>query len=225
MSSDGASTLREALDGAELDGGPVRWTVTNPTADTDAEADRAGLTERRDVLQLRRPLPLPPEVVLMSPPAPTRAFVPGSDDEAAWIDVNNRAFADHPDQSRFTPERLHALMAEPWFDPEGFRLHERGGVVVAFCWTKVHPAERGSGALGEIFAIGVDPRVQGLGLGRSLTVAGLTWLTDQGIDTAMLYVDAENLPARTLYDRLGFVQHHTDRLYESPGGEDGGGVS
>ncbi len=103
----------------------------------------------------------------------TRAFVPGSADEAAWLDINNRAFAGHPDQADFTLERLHGLLAEPWFDADGFRLHERDGRLAAFCWTKVHPPTADDPELGEIFVIGVDPDFQGLGLGRALTEAGL----------------------------------------------------
>ena len=198
-----------------LYGDGVRWTVTDPTPDTDHEAVAKGLTTTRDVLQLRRSLPLDAQARGGHPPAPTRAFVPGSADEAAWIEVNNRAFADHPDQSGFTPDRLHATMAEPWFRPDGFRLHERDGRLAAFCWTQVHAPTATDPQLGEIFVIGVDPDFQGLGLGRALTVAGLDWLADHDVTTGMLYVDAANTAARALYDRLGFVLHHLDRLYES----------
>ena len=198
---------------AALYGGRVRWTVSNPNPSTDDEAARRGLPHRRDVLQLRCPLPLPDDGRDRRP-VETRAFVPGSPDEAAWLEVNNRAFADHPDQAGATPERLHRLMAEPWFDPEGFRLYERDGRLAAFCWTKVHPPASGEPELGEIFVIGVDPDFQGLGLGWALTEAGLAWLAARGLPTGMLYVDATNTTARALYDRLGFVLHHVDRLYE-----------
>jgi len=164
----------------------VRWTVSNPNPSTDDEAARRGLPHRRDVLQLRCPLPLPDDGRDRRP-VETRAFVPG---------------------------RLHRLMAEPWFDPEGFRLYERDGRLAAFCWTKVHPPAGGEPELGEIFVIGVDPDFQGLGLGRALTEAGLAWLAARGLPTGMLYVDATNTTARALYDRLGFVLHHVDRLYE-----------
>src|SRR4051794_3868250 len=101
---------------AALYGGRVRWTVSNPTPATDAEAARRGLPARRDVLQLRCPLPLPAADGEAHPPVPTRAFVPGSADEVAWLHANNRAFAGPPDQAGFTLERLHRLLAEPWFD-------------------------------------------------------------------------------------------------------------
>ena len=94
---------------AALYGGRVRWTVSNPTPSTDDEAVRRGLLHRRDVLQLRCALPLPDRA--RRPVVATRAFVPGSPDEAAWIEVNNRAFAGHPDQSGVTAERLHGLLA------------------------------------------------------------------------------------------------------------------
>jgi mycothiol synthase len=216
MASEHATDLRALLHDAAASGTTdVRWVVSSPTDETDAAASAAGLHHHRDVLQLRRPLPLPDEMLLISPPAATRALVPGSADEEAWIGVNNRAFEQHPDQSGFTPARLHHEMGEPWFCADGFLLHERDGHLAGFCWTKVHPAADPDPALGEIYAIGVDPRFQGLGLGRSLTVAGLSWLATQGLTTGMLYVDADNAPARTLYDRLGFVLHHTDRVYET----------
>ena len=188
--------------------------MTDPTPESDREALAKGLRSTRDVLQLRRALPLEPALVGVGALPATRSLVPGSPYEAAWIRVNNRAFADHPDQSGFTVERLHAAFAEPWFDAAGFRLHERDGRLAAFCWTKVHPPTATEPQLGEIYVIGVDPDFQGLGLGRGLTLAGLDWLANSGVVDAMLYVDATNVAARALYDHLGFTWRHVDRLYE-----------
>ena len=188
------------------------WVVVDPTPATDAEADARGLPHRRDLFQLRVPLPLPSG---SAESVSTRALQPGTADEAAWIAANNRAFATHPDQGDYDTERLHARMAEPWFDADGFRLHERDGRLAAFCWTKVHPAAGDDPAMGEIFVIGVDPDFQGLGLGRALTVAGLDWLAARGLTVGMLYVDADNTPAVRLYDTLGFTRHHTERVYSA----------
>lgn len=190
----------------------ARRIVSAPTPDDDADAAAVGLTRIRNVYQLRRPLPLdePSPVV-------TRALRTGSADEGAFIEVNNRAFATHPDQSGMTPERLHADMAAPWFDADGFRLHERDGRLAAFCWTKRHPATTTDPAMGEIYVIGVDPDFQGHGLGRALVVAGLEWLATAGETIAMLYVDETNTAARGLYDVLGFEVNHVDRIYEPPG--------
>jgi mycothiol synthase len=192
--------------------GSARRVVSAPTPADDAQAAADGLSSTRDVWQLRRPLPLQ-----RTDTVPTRAFVPGSADETAWIEVNNRAFSSHPDQSGMTTERLHADLTADWFDPEGFRLHERDGRLAAFCWTKRHPATADDPAMGEIYVIGVDPDFQGLGLGRALVVAGLAWLSAVGETVGMLYVDATNTPARRLYEKLGFAPHHVDRVYEAPG--------
>jgi mycothiol synthase len=192
---------------ADGGGGHVHWWVFEPTAAHDALAREVGLAPGRMLLQMRRPLPLDVEADL-----PTRPFRVG-EDERAWLEVNNRAFHSHPEQGGWDVDTLLAREKEPWFDPEGFLLHERDGQLAAFCWTKVHPAAAPDPVLGEIFVIAVDPAFQGLGLGRSMTVAGLDWLHHHGIDTAMLYVDAVNTPAVKLYASLGFTHHHTDRVY------------
>ena len=81
---------------------------------------------------MRRPLPAERHSTVV-----TRAFVVGQD-EAAWVAVNNRAFAGHAEQCGWTVEQLQRRIAMAWFDPAGFLLHERDGVLAAYCWTKMH---------------------------------------------------------------------------------------
>ncbi len=167
-----------------------------------------GLVPYRDLLQLRRPLPAEPSGLV------TRSFVPGVDDDA-FIAVNNRAFAWHPEQAGLTRERLAATMREDWFDPEGFRLHEIEGRLAGFCWTKVHADHEP--VMGEIYVIGVDPDFHGRGLGRPMTLAGLEHLSAKGITLANLYVEADNDAALRVYDKLGFHTHCVNRAFRNDG--------
>ena len=125
--------------------------------------------------------------------------------------MNNRAFASHPEQGAWTRDDIEEREAERWFDPNGFLLHDIDGELAAFCWTKVHRDQ--TPALGEIYVIAVDPAFHGRGLGRSMTVAGLQSLSERGIEVGMLYVDAANVPAVTLYYDLGFTLHQVRRAF------------
>ncbi|MCX4824080.1 mycothiol synthase [Streptomyces sp. NBC_01142] len=170
-----------------------------------------GLTLFRELRQLRRPLsPLDISEPVFPAGVTVRTFVPGQDD-AAWLAVNALAFAHHPEQGSLTQRDLDDRKAEPWFDPKGFFLAERDGELVGFHWTKVHAEER----LGEVYVVGVRPDAQGGGLGKALTAIGLRHLAAQGLPTAMLYVDADNTAALTVYERLGFVTHEVDLMYRT----------
>ena len=186
-------------------GGRVNLWVSKPQPWHDRVAAAHRLRRGRDLYQLRRPLPTGLAYELE-----WRPFEPGRD-EAAWLEVNNAAFATHAEQGHWTPEVLAEREALDWFDPSGFLLHEDAGRLAGFCWTKVHADH--DPPLGEIYVVAVAPWAQRRGLGRRLTLAGLDVLARRGIGTGMLYVDAANTAAVKLYIDLGFTLDHVDRAY------------
>jgi mycothiol synthase len=172
----------------------------------------AGMSVVRELWQMTLDLdehPVEASEVVLPNGVSVRAFVPGQDEEA-WRWLNARAFAHHPEQGRLTREDLAARMAEPWFDPAGFLLAERDGVLLGSVWTKVHPPEGEDGPIGEIYVVGVDPDAQGLGLGKALTALGLAHLASRGLHRVMLYTDADNTVAVRTYTRAGFVRSAVD---------------
>lgn len=178
-----------------------------------ALAASAGMTPTRELWTMGRPLG--PGDALGPPPAPRgtalRPFVPG-EDEAAWVALNARAFADHPEQGRLTVEDVRARAAEEWFDPSVFWLaHETGypDRLLASMWVKVLPGQDE----GEIYALGVDPGAQGRGLGRWLTAVALAAMADRGLARATLYVEGDNSAARRTYERAGFARTGIDVQY------------
>lgn len=201
-----AKLIAAALEGVALrGGGKVNLWVPSPGEEDDEAALTAGLVRGRELFQMRRHLPVgePWDIEL-------RPFVPGQDDEA-WLEANNRAFAEHPEQGLWNMDHFHERMAEEWFDPAGFLIHEHDGRVAGFCWTREHRSE--VPPLGEIFVVAVDPDFAGMGHGRLLTLAGLDHLASRGLTIGMLYVETTNLAALHLYEELGFTVDHIHRAY------------
>jgi mycothiol synthase len=190
------------------------WAMQAGPADDDL-ARRHGFAPERDVVQMRVPLPLADDVLRATRPIVTRPFAPGQDDDA-WLRVNNRAFASHPEQGSWNLAQLHERLAAEWVDLGGFLVADDpdGDGLIGFCWTKIHWTR--TPVLGEIYVIGVDPAHHGGGLGRALTVAGLTSMSDRGVPVGMLYTDATNEAAVALYRRIGFTVDHVDRSYRRP---------
>ena len=115
------------------EGGRLELWIEDATPACDRVPLAAGFTHFRDLWRLERPLPAPDTDLA------TRAF--STADADAFLEVNNRAFHWHPDQSDLTHEELEQKCAEPWFDTDGFRLLELEGRLAGFCWTKVHADE------------------------------------------------------------------------------------
>ena len=143
--------------------------------------------------------------------ASLRAFRPGEDD-ARWLELNNRIFSGHPENGCWTLEDLRARMAQPWFEPSDVLLLEAGGALAGFCWLKVEE-RAGEGRVGEIYVIGTAPEYQGRGHGRYLLASGLARLFERQADVAAVYVDESNTAAVALYETSGFHHHHIDVCY------------
>lgn len=205
--------------------GPIRlWAHGDPPAGARL-AERFDFRRTRSLWQMRRSLTDPLPELAVPEGVRIRSFVVG-EDEAAWTALNNRAFADHPEQGRWTVRDVELREQEPWFDAEGFLLAERSdpagptaGELIGFHWTKVHdrdvdgPPETRGGPIGEVYVVGVAPDEAGRGLGRVLTLAGLHHLQRRGLPAVLLYVDEDNTAAIHTYERLGFTRFSTDVQY------------
>jgi mycothiol synthase len=195
----------------------LRFWAHGDEAGARAFAAKNGFTRSRVLWQMRRSLTEPLPDVPLPAGVTLRHFRPGAD-EQAWLGVNARAFAHHPEQGRWTEHDLRLRAEEPWFDTAGFLLAvDIQDTVLGFHWTKIHPAAGDDPALGEIYVLGVDPEGHRKGLGSALSVAGLRYLADRGLTVAMLYVDESNTAAVALYRRLGFEIHTTDVGYRTTG--------
>lgn len=197
-----AMALRSILDQSP---DPISIWIDDPSDETDVLLARLGFVIQRDLFRMERSLPIEQRTDIE-----TRSFVIGQDEDE-WCQVNNRAFSWHREQGGWTPELLRERQAESWFDSNGFLIHERENQIAAFCWTKIHGDE--APAVGEVYVIAVDPDFHGLGLGRALTLAGYQHLDGAGITRAMLYVDADNTPAVSLYRDIGLEVKTVRRLY------------
>jgi mycothiol synthase len=198
------------------------WAPGNSLA-AQTLAASAHFVSVRELLIMARPLDDPILDPELPPGLEIRAFRPG-EDEQTWLEVNARAFADHPEQGRVTLEGLRATMAESWFDPADFLVAApvrssgpstgsgsggHGSGIVGFHWMKQHSDSRG-----EVYVLGIDPSVSGRGLGKALLRAGLRHLRDDlGLSEVILYVEGDNEPAVGLYLLNGFDTINRDVLY------------
>jgi mycothiol synthase len=219
----GAALLDQVLDRAG-DRELSVWSHGDLPGSAELLASR-GFERARVLLQMRRdlagvdpdPRPELPDGVTVRP------FRPGRDEDA-WLRVNARAFATHPEQGRMTRTDLDLREAEAWFDPEGFLLAwqgdpDDGGKLLGSHWTKVHPAgDAGDEPVGEVYVLGIDPDAQGMRLGRALTDLGLAHLRARGLGEVLLYVEEDNVPAVRLYESRGFRRYSADVAWRrSPG--------
>ena len=191
-----------ALAAAAAGGARSAWSHGDHPA-ARALAEKHGFTATRELWVMRRDVTESLPELTKDEAAQVRGYRP--DDEAELLRVNAEAFATHPEQGALDKAGLAERMAEPWFDAAGLLVVAEFGRMLGFHWTKQHSPE-----LGEVYVVGIDPAAQGRGLGRTLTLAGLHHLADQGVREVLLYVESDNTPARKVYERLGFTHAASD---------------
>lgn len=203
-----ASALREqVLAGSQ--GAELGWWSFGALAPAMEFSTKLGLHPGRELLIMERPLaePLPPanfpDGVAVS------TFTPA--DTEAWLGVNARAFAHHQEQGSITAADLAARQRESWFDADGFFLAYRGQDLLGYHWTKIH--HEATTPVGEVYVLGVDPDAGRSGIGRALLNRGLAYLGERGLDTVILYVEADQRHVVDLYSTAGFDVAHRDVLY------------
>jgi len=165
-------------------------------------ANRLGYVGGRSVLRMSAPMA---DVVRV--PSSGVSVVPMAEaDVGAIVAINNRAFADHPEQAAMTSESFDVLSRSRWFDPDGVAVARCEGGIVGFCVTKAE----GSG-VGEIYLLAVDPNSEGSGYGAMLASAGFEWLARRGATTASVWVDSTNHGAIRIYRKLGLAEDFRNR--------------
>ncbi|CUR55410.1 Mycothiol biosynthesis acetyltransferase [metagenome] len=176
------------------------WSHGNHPA-AHALASHHAFTAVRELWVMRRPTSEPLGDLRTPEDLTIRGFREG--DQPDLLRVNAAAFAHHPEQGGMDAAELAERMAEPWFEPKGLLIAEDRDGMLGFHWTKRHTP-----ALAEVYVVAIAPGAQGRGLGKTLTLAGLHHLADA--DEVILYVESDNLPARAVYEGLGFTHVASD---------------
>ncbi|HEX6578799.1 MAG TPA: mycothiol synthase [Jiangellaceae bacterium] len=191
----------------EIHGAQLRVWAHGDLPAAAALAAATGFTRVRSLWKMARPLSGALPVAKIPDGVVIDTFAPGADD-AEWLNLNARVFAEHPEQGRWTASDLRQRSSQHWFDPGGFFVARRGPRMIGFHWTKVE-----DDTTGEVYVVGTDPAEQGIGLGRALTLVGLHHLRAAGLEQVVLYVDEDNQAAVHLYTTLGFARVAVDVMY------------
>ena len=202
--------------------GPLAWAHgDNPAA--EALLRGAGFEAVRSLYRMALDPALLPELPTdpFAAPLPAgfelRTFDAATPDDArAWVQVNARAFASHPEQGRVTLEDFALMRAEPWFDPADLFLLRATdtGRTAGFTWVKT--LRDGAAPETELYVIGIDPDFAGAGLGRALLAVTLARMAQHRPNRVTLYVDGDNTRAVRMYEAAGFTIDSRSTQWRGP---------
>lgn len=128
-----------------------------------------------------------------------------ADDIPTIRDLRLKALTDAPDAFASTYERELARTQEDWqrwLAPGVTVLVEVAHRPVGLVAGKYDDDDP---AVVHLMAMWVHPSARGTGAGDALVTAILDWAREVGAKTVRLHVVTDNVPARTLYERHGFV--------------------
>jgi mycothiol synthase len=138
------------------------------------------------------------------PPSATRHHY-RDEDVAAFVDLVNTAFLDHPTPLSVTVERVRFTHALPEFDPANLLFlspADDPDRLIGFC--RVGHEEDAGRMTGEVAILGVLREWRGLGLGRELLRWGIQRLRELRVQDLYIVVEGENERALRLYEGTGF---------------------
>lgn len=147
----------------------------------------------------------PPDPVFPTDVA-TRSLRP-DDDLAAYVDLLNDTFEDHPTPLSWTVDAIRHVHGLPEFDPAGVLLVTPAGArheLIAFTRVELEAATDRP-PRGVVGLIGVRRAWRGRGLGRELLRWGVRYLRGRGAGAVELAVEALNEKATRIYHAAGFV--------------------
>jgi ribosomal protein S18 acetylase RimI-like enzyme len=187
-----------------------------------AQLARGLRASRRPAASARPGRPTDPATSRTESPSTRRVLTVSATASDAWLADDERArtspeaartVLEGPDEVGFVSVRL---VATGDGDPAGDARDvggddEPAGPVVAK--GRVSCAEDWAG----ITDVWVSPEHRRQGLALTVLEGLLDWAAERGARTAYLQVRGDNATALALYDRLGFVTHHTYRYLRAPG--------
>lgn len=179
------------------------WVSARPGPQAFARA--AGLGYHSSLWRLRLDEDARPGDPVFPDGIAVRSLVAGRD-EAAFVELINEVFLDHPSPLRVTVDDIHRAHASAGFDPTTVVVATGAGDpdrMVGFCRVSTWAADDGT-RVGEVRLVGVRREARGIGLGRALTTWGVRRVRDAGVERVVLVVEGANAVAMRLYEGLGF---------------------
>ena len=140
-----------------------------------------------------------------------RSFILGKDDEVL-TDLQNTAFSEHWGFCPNSVEEIKKRVQMERSRPEGIIFIENENSIAGYNWTLL--SENTEDKVGWISMTGIHPDFRRNRLGRAVVLAGMHSLITRGAKSIELEVDSENIPARELYQSLGFKPISSNQWFE-----------
>ncbi len=138
-------------------------------------------------------------------------------DAAPWAEMFNQTFIDHWNHQDITVESVKNKLNDPKYQPElSLVAVAPDGTFAACCDCQIHSQNNKLNGRkdGLVKTLGTQRGFRRRGLGRGILLSSLKLLKAQGMETAILYVDADNLSGATrLYESVGFHRVNTQIAY------------
>jgi GNAT superfamily N-acetyltransferase len=141
------------------------------------------------------------------------------DDIRDFVNTFNQSFIDHWNFSPMPPDRLLKVRDEVSKKKDSmirFTIAKKGNesTGICFCEISYDYNKQKNKKTGFVNILGVRKPHRRLGLGRALLSNTMAWLWEQGMDTIILGMDAENSKALGLYTSQGFKIEREGVTYE-----------